>query len=307
MSHHRTFTVPDGLVGERVDVVVSRLLGLSRSFAAEIVELGGVSINGKTAGKSDRAAMDATVDITWEDKREPEIVPVVIDDMAIVYDDEDIVVVDKPPFLAAHPSLGWEGDTVVGALAGAGYRISTSGPPERQGIVHRLDVGTSGLMIVAKSEIAYSVMKRKFKDREIHKTYHAVVQGHPDPSEGTIDAPIGRHPGSSWKFAVTADGRHSVTHYETLEAFPGASLVEVELETGRTHQIRVHMSAHRHPLVGDELYGADPTLTARLGLTRQWLHAIRLGFEHPTTGHRMELEAPYPDDLRHALEILATH
>ena len=307
MSHHRSFSIPDGLVGERIDVVVSRLIGVSRSFAAEIVDAGGVTLAGKIAGKSDRASMDTTVDITWEDKREPEIVPVVIKEMAIVYDDDDIVVVDKPPFLAAHPSLGWEGDTVVGALAGAGYRISTSGPPERQGIVHRLDVGTSGLMIVAKSEIAYSVMKRKFKDRDIHKTYHAVVQGHPDPTEGTIDAPIGRHPGSSWKFAVTADGRHSVTHYETLEAFPGASLVEVELETGRTHQIRVHMSAHRHPLVGDELYGADPKLTSRLGLTRQWLHAIRLGFEHPTTGRRLELEAPYPADLRNALEILATH
>lgn len=307
MTHHRSFTVPDGLVGERVDVVVARLIGVSRSFAAEIVDAGGVSLAGKVAGKSDRAGIDAAVDITWDDKREPEIVPVVIKEMTIVYDDDDIVVVDKPPFLAAHPSLGWTGDTVVGALAGAGYRISTSGPPERQGIVHRLDVGTSGLMIVAKSEIAYSVMKRKFKDREIQKTYHAVVQGHPDPSEGTIDAPIGRHPGSSWKFAVTADGRHSVTHYATREAFPGASLVEVELETGRTHQIRVHMAAHRHPLVGDELYGADPTLTARLRLTRQWLHAIRLGFEHPTTGRRLELEAPYPADLRLALEILATH
>lgn len=307
MSHHRRFTVPDGLVGERIDVVVSRLLGLSRSFSAEIVELGGVAINGKTASKSDRAPIDAEIDITWDDKSEPVIVPVVIAEMSIVYDDEDIVVVDKPPFLAAHPSLGWTGDTVVGALAGAGYRISTSGPPERQGIVHRLDVGTSGLMVVAKSEIAYSVMKRKFKNREVNKTYHALVQGHPDPSEGTIDAPIGRHPGSSWKFAVTADGRDSVTHYSTLEAFPSATLVEVELETGRTHQIRVHMSAHRHPLVGDELYGADPTLTARLGLTRQWLHAVRLGFDHPTTGKRLELDAPYPADLRHALEILATH
>ena len=307
MSHHRILPLPDGLAGERADVVVSRLLGLSRSFAAEIVDAGGVEIDGKVAAKSDRAALGSTVSVTWDDKREPEIVPVVIADMAIVYDDDDIVVVDKPPFLAAHPSLGWEGDTVVGALAGAGYRISTSGPPERQGIVHRLDVGTSGLMIVAKSEIAYSVMKRKFKDREISKTYHAVVQGHPDPSEGTIDAPIGRHPGSSWKFAVTADGRHSVTHYETLEAFPGASLVEVELETGRTHQIRVHMAAHRHPLVGDTHYGADPTLTAKLGLTRQWLHAIRLGFDHPTTGRRVELEAPYPADLRDSLEILAAH
>lgn len=306
MSHHRTFSIPDGLVGERIDVAVARLIGVSRTFAAEIVDNGGVSIDGAVATKSDRAPRDATVDIVWDDKREPEVVPVVVADMSIVFDDDDIVVVDKPPFLAAHPSLGWEGDTVVGALAGAGYRISTSGPPERQGIVHRLDVGTSGLMIVAKSEIAYSVMKRRFKDREIHKTYHAVVQGHPDPSSGTIDAPIDRHPGSSWKFAVVADGRHSVTHYETLESFPGATLLEVELETGRTHQIRVHMSAHRHPLVGDELYGADPTMTARLGLTRQWLHAIRLGFDHPTTGRRLELSAPYPADLQHALEILAT-
>jgi 23S rRNA pseudouridine1911/1915/1917 synthase len=307
VTHHRSFSVPDGLVGERIDVAVSRLLGLSRSFASEIVEQGGVAVNGTIAVKSDRVPLGAAIDVTWEDRREPVVVPVVVADMSIVYDDDDIVVVDKPPFLAAHPSLGWSGDTVVGALAGAGYRISTSGPPERQGIVHRLDVGTSGLMIVAKSEIAYSVMKRKFKDREIHKTYHAVVQGHPDPSEGTIDAPIGRHPGSAWKFAVTADGRHSVTHYSTLEAFRGAALIEVELETGRTHQIRVHMSAHRHPLVGDELYGADPTLTTRLELTRQWLHAIRLGFDHPTTGERLELEAPYSRDLRHALEILATH
>jgi 23S rRNA pseudouridine1911/1915/1917 synthase len=307
LSNRRSFAVPDGLVGERVDVVVARLIGVSRSFAVEIVDAGGVTVGGLTASKSDRVPFDVTIDIEWEDKREPVIVPVVVAEMTIVYDDDDIVVIDKPPFLAAHPSLGWTGDTVVGALAGAGYRISTSGAPERQGIVHRLDVGTSGLMAVAKSEIAFSVMKRKFKQREIDKTYHAVVQGHPDPSEGTIDAPIGRHPGSSWKFAVTADGRDSVTHYSTLDSFPGASLVEVELETGRTHQIRVHMAAHRHPLVGDELYGADPTLTARLGLNRQWLHAIRLGFEHPTTGERLELEAPYPADLRIALEILAAH
>ena len=307
MAHHRSLSVPDGLVGERADVVVSRILGLSRSFAAEIVAEGGVEFDGRVAVKADRAPEGSVISITWDDKREPEIVPVLIADMAIVYDDPDIVIVDKPPFLAAHPSLGWEGDTVVGGLAGAGFRISTSGAPERQGIVHRLDVGTSGLMIVAKSEIAYTVMKRKFRDRDVHKTYHALVQGHPNPAAGTIDAPIGRHPGSSWKFAVTADGRDSITHYSTLDSFAGATLLEIELETGRTHQIRVHMAAQRHPLVGDTLYGADPTFAARLGLTRQWLHATRLVFEHPTTGSTVDVSSVYPHDLAHALEICATH
>ena len=218
-------------------------------------------------------------------------------DLGIVYDDDDIVVVDKPTGVAAHPSLGWEGPTVVGALAAAGFRIATSGAPERQGVVHRLDVGTSGLMVVAKTEGAYSALKRAFKERTVEKIYHAVVQGHPDPLAGTIDAPIGRHPNHSWKFAVVPDGKPSVTHYETFEAFPGASLLEIHLETGRTHQIRVHMAAHRHPCVGDPLYGADPTLSARLGLTRQWLHAHRLEFAHPTTGEWVRSESPVPGRL----------
>lgn len=307
MAHHRSLPVPDGLVGERADVVVSRILGLSRSFAADIVDAGGVELDGRVAVKADRAHDGSVISITWDDKREPVVVPVIVDDMAIIYDDADIVIVDKPPFLAAHPSVGWEGDTVVGALAGAGYRISTSGAPERQGIVHRLDVGTSGLMIVAKSELAYTVMKRKFKERSVTKTYRALVQGHPNPPEGTIDAPIGRHPGSSWKFAVTADGRDSVTHYSTLDTFAGATLLDIELETGRTHQIRVHMAAQRHPLVGDLLYGADPTFATRLELTRQWLHAYRLVFDHPTTGAVVDVTSPYPADLASALEKCATH
>ena len=130
------------------------------------------------------------------------------------------------------------------------------------------------------------------------------MQGHPDPLAGTIDAPIGRHPSHSWKFAVTAEGKPSVTHYETLEAFPSASLLEVHLETGRTHQIRVHMSALKHPCVGDLTYGADPKLAARVGLERQWLHAVRLGFEHPETGEQVEYESAYPPDLASALETL---
>jgi len=215
------------------------------------------------------------------------------------------VVVDKPVGVAAHPSPGWTGPTVIGGLAGAGYRISTSGAAERQGIVHRLDVGTSGLMVVAKSEYAYSRLKQAFRDRTVEKTYHALVQGHPDPLRGTVDAPIGRHPTADYKWAVVAGGKPSITHYEVVEAFRAASLCEIHLETGRTHQIRVHFSALRHPCVGDLTYGADPTLSARLGLTRQWLHAVRLGFSHPGTDEWVEFESEYPDDLARALELIS--
>lgn len=300
----RTLPVPDGLDGSRLDAGLARMLGFSRTQAAEIAEAGGVELDGRVMAKSDKLVAGALLTVSWESRREPEIVPQRVPDFGIVYEDDDIVVVDKPVGVAAHPAVSWEGPTVLGALAAAGVRIATSGAAEREGIVHRLDVGTSGLMVVAKSERAYSELKRMFHDREVDKTYHALVQGHPDPLSGTIDAPIGRHPRSDWKFAVTADGRHSVTHYETLEAFPAASLLEINLETGRTHQIRVHMAAQRHPCVGDALYGADPTLSARLGLTRQWLHAHKLAFAHPVTGESMQFESPYPADLQHALEVL---
>ena len=300
----RSLFVPDGLAGDRVDAAIAKLLGFSRTFAAEVAESGGVELDGVVLGKTDRLTAGGWLSVTWTPKTEPSIIPVVVADLRIVHDDDDILVIDKPPGVAAHPSLGWDGPTVLGALAGAGYRIATSGAAERAGIVHRLDVGTSGLMVVAKSESAYSALKRAFHDREVRKIYHAVVQGHPDPLAGTIDAPIGRHPGASWKFAITADGKPSVTHYETLEAFPSAALLEIELETGRTHQIRVHMAAQRHPCVGDAMYGADPSISSRLGLTRQWLHAFRLGFEHPATGEFVEFSSDYPPDLQHALEVL---
>ncbi|WP_347344344.1 RluA family pseudouridine synthase [Microbacterium sp.] len=300
----RSLPVPDGLDGVRVDAALAKLLGLSRTFAAEVAEGGGVTLDGRMLGKSDRLHGGAWLEVEWQDRQEPRIVPIAVPDLGIVHDDDEIVVVDKPAGVAAHPSLGWEGPTVVGALAAAGYRIATTGAPERQGVVHRLDVGTSGLMVVAKTERAYSVLKHAFKAREVDKIYHAVVQGHPDPLAGTIDAPIGRHPSHPWKFAVTPDGKDSVTHYETLEAFRGASLLEVHLETGRTHQIRVHLAAHRHPCVGDPLYGADPTLSARLGLTRQWLHARELSFAHPGTREWVTFASEYPADLAHALDVL---
>jgi 23S rRNA pseudouridine1911/1915/1917 synthase len=227
-----------------------------------------------------------------------------VDGLVVLHDDDDIVVVDKPVGVAVHPSPGWTGPTVVQGLAAMGYRIATSGAAERQGVVHRLDAGTTGVMVVAKSERAYSLLKRAFKQRTVDKRYAALVQGHPDPVRGTIDAPIDRHPSADYKFAVVAGGRPSVTHYETVEAFRAATLLDVHLETGRTHQIRVHMAAVRHPCVGDLTYGADPVLARHLGLTRQWLHARELGFEHPGTGEQVRYVSPYPADLQHALDVL---
>lgn len=307
MSEPRVLFIPEGLEGERVDAAVARLLGLSRSKISDLIGREHILLDGSLVTKSDRVNAGAVLEVKLEDERqEQQVVPQEVEGVVIVYDDDDIVVVDKPAGVAAHPSLGWSGPDVLGHLAGAGFRISTSGVPERKGIVQRLDVGTSGLMVVAKSEAAYTVLKRAFKSRTVDKTYHTLVQGHPDPFTGTIEAPIGRHPGADYKMAVLAGGRHSVTHYDMLEAFVGTTLLTVSLETGRTHQIRVHLSAIKHPCVGDLTYGADPVLAARLGLRRQWLHAVRLGFLHPGTGEYVRFASEYPDDLRAALTAIST-
>jgi 23S rRNA pseudouridine1911/1915/1917 synthase len=305
---HRSMPVPEGLAGMRVDAGLARLLGLSRTAAAALAEDGAVELDGAQAGKSDKLAPGAWLEVELPEAPAPVENPVeAVEGMNILYADDDIVAVDKPPGVAAHAGVGWSGPTVLGGLAAAGFRISTSGIHERQGIVHRLDVGTSGVMVVALSERAYTLLKRAFKQRTVDKRYHALVQGHPDPSSGTIDAPIGRHHGHDWKFAVKEDGRHSVTHYDTVEAFVAASLLDIHLETGRTHQIRVHFAALHHPCAGDLTYGADPKLAKRLGLERQWLHARSLAFAHPADGRRFEVTSPYPADLQHALDVLRDH
>ncbi|NYE93979.1 23S rRNA pseudouridine1911/1915/1917 synthase [Psychromicrobium silvestre] len=298
-------SVPEELEGVRADAALATLLKVSRSAAASLLAGKRVSSAGKVIGKSSKLTAHSELEVSMPPVRDPlafDAEPSA--DLHILLDDEAFVVIDKPVGVAAHPSPGWVGPTVVGALAAAGYRISTSGAAERAGIVHRLDVGTSGAMVVAKTEQAYTALKRAFKERTVQKIYHTVVQGMPDPLRGTIDAPIGRHPGHDWKFAVIEDGRPSVTHYEMLEAFGRASLLEVHLQTGRTHQIRVHFSALHHPCVGDLTYGADPKLAAELGLTRQWLHARTLGFEHPVTGEWVEVTSEYPADLDYAVEAL---
>ena len=308
MSSARVLPVPDGLAGERIDVGLSRMLGLSRSKAADLVDQGLVMVDGApVAARSVRLEAGALLEVELPDEKPPvEVRPQIADGMSLVHVDDDIVVVDKSVGVAAHPSAGWSGPTVLGHLAAAGISIRTSGDPERQGIVSRLDVGTSGLMVVARNETSYTRLKDAFRAREVDKVYHAMCQGRPDQPSGTIEAPIGRSPQHDYRFAVLRDGKHSVTHYSTLEELPGATLLRVKLETGRTHQIRVHFSALKHPLVGDPLYGADPTMAKRLDLVRQWLHAMELSFIHPVRGERVTYTTTYPQDLQHALEVLRT-
>jgi len=296
--------IEENQVGLRIDSFLSANLEISRTKVASDIDAGAVLVNGKIASKSYRLNLSDEIDYKPIEKTIVDPKDQVID-IKVLYSDDDIVVVDKPFGVAAHASPGWEGPTVTASIAAKGHQISTSGVPERQGIVQRLDVGTSGVMVVAKSDFAYENLKESFRTRTVKKVYHALVQGHPDPSSGTIDAPISRHPQENYKYAIVQGGRESITHYETLEAFPYASLLKIELETGRTHQIRVHMSAIKHPCVGDPMYGADPKLAEKLGLTRQWLHATSLTFKHPRTGAEVTFNSPYPQDLASRLKRVA--
>jgi 23S rRNA pseudouridine1911/1915/1917 synthase len=302
----RTLSVPEGVAGERIDSALTRVLGLSRTAVVKLLEDGDITTGGKAMPKSDRVTAGQVIDVLMPAPINTDPIPLTpLEGLTVVFDDQDIVVIDKPVGCAAHPSPGWTGPTVVGALMAAGYTISTSGPAERQGIVHRLDVGTSGLMIVAKSDKAFHVLKDAFRNRTIDKIYHAMVQGHMDPTTGTIDAPIDRHPKEDHRFAVMATGKESITHYEVIEFYRGVSMVKIELETGRTHQIRVHFSALHHPLVGDTTYGADPVLAKSLQMSRPWLHAAELRFAHPITGEALNFHAPYPADLTRSLALLS--
>jgi 23S rRNA pseudouridine1911/1915/1917 synthase len=302
----RAIQIDQAQDGQRVDTALAKVLELSRSVVADLLNAGDVLQGKKPLSKSDRVSAGDRLTVLMPAIYDPlELKETPIDTLEIVYDDDDVVVVNKPVGCAAHASPGWMGPTVVGALLARGYRISTTGPQERQGIVQRLDAGTSGLMLLAKHERSYISMKNQFRNRSIEKVYRTLIQGHIDPVEGSIDAPIGRHPREDYRFAVVADGKASITHYELIEYYQGASLLKVVLETGRTHQIRVHFNALRHPLVGDLAYGGDPVLAARLELKRPWLHAMELSFNQPSSDQRITLNAPLPDDLTRALALLA--
>jgi len=306
MRELKNVEIPLELDNERIDSALSRILGFSRSVIVKLLDAGEISLGHRKLSKSDKVLSGQIISILLpEPPSGVAIPPTPLPDLTIVYQDSDLVIVNKPVGCAAHPSPGWSGPTVVGALIAAGVSISSSGPAERQGIVQRLDVGTSGLMMVAKTESAYLKLKDMFRNREVKKIYHALAQGHLEPAIGTIDAPIDRHPKDDYKMAVIVDGKPSITHYEVIEYYRSVSLLKVELETGRTHQIRVHMAAIRHPLVGDLTYGADPNLAEEIGVTRPWLHAQALEFTHPISGLPISVSAPYPRDLTDSLSRLS--
>ncbi|MDU4038720.1 MAG: RluA family pseudouridine synthase [Bifidobacterium dentium] len=298
----RLVPAPDALVGKRFDVAVAKMLGISRAKAADLIETGQARVLGRDIAKSSSLQAGETVEFDIvEERSEPEPIA---HDMAVVYEDDDVVVVDKSVGVAAHASVGWTGPTVLGSLLDRGVRITSYGAAGRQGIVSRLDVGTSGLMLVCKSELAYVEMRRQFAEHEVVKTYHALVQGNLKEDKATIEAPIGRAKVSDFRFCVTSAGKEAITHWDVMERFGEATLVSVNLETGRTHQIRVHFSSIGHPLVGDPMYGANPQLSETLGLERQWLHAMQLEFRHPHTHVWTTVRSHYPVDLQHALDVM---
>ncbi|MGH3100808.1 MAG: RluA family pseudouridine synthase, partial [Thermoleophilia bacterium] len=226
--------------------------------------------------------------------------------LEVRYEDDRLLVVAKPAGLVVHPGPGHPTGTLVNALLGrTGTSLSAGGgAADRPGIVHRLDKDTSGLLLVAKDDATHLALARDLADHRVERQYLALVQGRLPASSGTVDAPVGRHPRDRKRMAVVPTGRHAVTHWRVLETFPSVQLAEATLETGRTHQVRVHLASLRHPLAGDRTYGADPTLAARLGLSRPFLHAWRLAFDHPGDGTRVELTEPLPPDLEQVLDHL---
>ena len=286
----RLVPAPDALVGKRFDVAVAKMLGISRAKAADLIESGQARVLGRDISKSSTLQAGETVEFDIvEERSEPEPIA---HDMAVVYEDDDVVVVDKPVGVAAHASVGWTGPTVLGSLIDRGVHITSYGAAGRQGIVSRLDVGTSGLMLVCKSDLAYVEMRRQFAEHEVVKTYHALVQGNLKEDKATIEAPIGRAKVSDFRFCVTPAGKEAITHWDVMERFGEATLVSVNLETGRTHQIRIHMKYLGYPLSGDYLYNPDME-----HITRQALHSYHMEFPHPITGQKMTFTAPLPSDM----------
>ena len=283
--------------GERLDAFLARRCPeLSRSHARRLIDDGLVSVDGATAKPALRLSQGDRVRATVPPAEtmalpEPEPIPV-----TVIYQDDDLLVVDKPAGLTVHPAPGHPRGTLVNALLALVPELRGVADTLRPGIVHRLDKDTSGLLVVAKNERAHRSLTRQLKAHEVHKTYLALVHGTPRPPEGIIEAPIGRHPRNRKKMAVVAGGREAQTRYRIRQVMDAYALLEVEPVTGRTHQIRVHLAAIGHPVVGDATYGRRSTL-----VSRQFLHAWRLAFALPASGRLVEFESPLPADLRDAL------
>ena len=297
-------TLPAGpeAAGERLDsFLAARLPGLTRSAAARLIETGQVLVDGKPARKSAKLAGRETVEVTLPDPEPADALPQDIP-LDVVYEDDDVIVVNKPSGLVVHPAPGHPDGTLVNALLHhCGGSLSGVGGELRPGIVHRIDRDTSGLIIAAKNDAAHQALAAQLADHTLARTYEAVVVGALREDGGTVDAPIGRCPSDRKKMAVVPNGKRAVTHWEVLERFPGLTHVRCRLETGRTHQIRVHMAHLGHPIYGDTVYGGKKPVP---GLTGQCLHAVGLRFVHPRTGETVELSCPLSGEFQALLEKL---
>jgi 23S rRNA pseudouridine1911/1915/1917 synthase len=294
------FVAESADAGERVDAVVARRIEVPRAAVQRALNDGSLTVDGEAVRPSHRLGAGARVAGAVEipERRRapaPEDIP-----LAVRYSDDRVLVVSKPAGLVTHPAAGHPAGTLVNALLALGVPLAGR-DSARPGIVHRLDKDTSGLLLVAKDDAAHAFLVAALEARSIERTYLALVRGRPSAASGTIDAPIGRHPSRRWMLAVTAEGRPAVTHYRVLGAERRCTLLEVRLETGRTHQIRVHLAHLGCPVLGDRTYGGASELARELGLTRIFLHAIRLAFPHPDDSRRVEVTDELPDDLERAL------
>jgi 23S rRNA pseudouridine1911/1915/1917 synthase len=289
--------------GERVDVVVTRHSGVTRARVQRAIKAGEVTVTGAVVRPSYRLEQGDVIEgpVAMDDVAAPAAEQIAV---TVLYEDDRLLVVSKPPGMVAHPDSSHDSGTLVNALLGLGVPLSAQGS-RRPGIVHRLDKDTSGALLVAKDDDAHRFLVAALRARSVERTYLALVRGALQAPSGTVDAPVGRHPARRRVMAVVPEGRAAVTHYRVLSSVEAATLLEVRLETGRTHQIRVHLSHLGNPVLGDRVYGGASELARSLGLTRPFLHAVRLAFPHPDGGRAMEVEDPLPPDLAAVLSRVA--
>jgi 23S rRNA pseudouridine1911/1915/1917 synthase len=297
----RELTAATEHAGVRLDAFLSADGALTRSQAARLIAEGRVRVNGKPAAKSARLSGGETVTVDVPQLRETALPPQDIP-LDVVYEDDDVIVVNKPTGLVVHPAPGHPDGTLVNALLHhCGDSLSGIGGEKRPGIVHRIDRDTSGLIIAAKNDAAHLALSAQLKDHSLSRTYECLVTGNMKQDSGTVDAPIGRSSADRKKMAVVPTGRRAVTHWEVVARYPGVTHLRCRLETGRTHQIRVHMAYIGHPILGDTVYGAKKPVP---GLTGQCLHATGLRFVHPRTGEPVELHCPLPPEFTAMLQKL---
>lgn len=305
MEGLKIFIVAKGQAGQRVDVWLARqLAGLSRSRSQQLIREGLVTVNGCSTKESHKTQAGERIEITIPAPR-PVAIKAENIPLDILFEDDSLLVINKPAGLVVHPAPGHAAGTLVNAVLHHCPALSGIGGEQRPGIVHRLDQDTSGVMLVAKTEKALVSLASQFKHREISKEYLAIVFGCIKPDKGMIETLIGRHLADRKKMAVSSKkGRQAITRYETLETLGEFSLVRLKPETGRTHQVRVHLAHWQHPVVGDKLYGRRSARELPAGVERQMLHAHKIGFRHPIAGQRMEFSAPLPEDMGKLLDFL---